>query len=134
VQSRAWLCVPPLVGFALDVTHTLLGQDECYWHGQYETALESNPLAHPFLACHPLAFLGGAIVCAALGTSLIYFWKHRLAVVIALLWTMGHAIGSASWLARHGPIGWIAAIVLIFLLERLFTFCLRRANEEPRTK
>lgn len=128
MPRQAWLCVAPLVACVCDVALTLQGQDECYWQGDYGEALESNPLAHPFLACHPLIFVAGTLVYAITFMSILRFWKHRLSIVLSFLLTFGHAIGSATWLARKGILGWFALVVLLFLFERLFTFGMRRAG------
>lgn len=128
LTARGWLCLTPLVAFALDLGLTLLGQEQRYWRGEYEAAIEYNPLWYPLLTFHPIAFLGAVFCCPLAYASLLLLWNHRFAVVIAVFMALQHAIGAASWLARNGLWGWFAAILVIALLERLQTLSWRRAG------
>lgn len=128
LTARGWLCLTPLLAFALDLTLTLLGQEDRYWHGEYGAAIEFNPLGHPLLAYNPFVFVAAALCCPLAYAAVLLLWKSRFAVAVALMIAIGHAIGAASWFARHGVMGWIVAVAAIALLARLQTFSWRRAG------
>ena len=38
-RNRIWLCIMPIVLFALDITLTLCGQPAAYWSGDFSRAV-----------------------------------------------------------------------------------------------
>src|SRR5215470_1761957 len=100
-MCRAWLCLPPLLCYTLDVTLTLAGQPSAYWGGERGAVHEANPLARWLLAQHPAAFPVAALGWAAVFVLVLALWRARLAVFLAFCLTLFHAVGAASWLWSH---------------------------------
>jgi hypothetical protein len=48
--------------------------------------------------------------------------------VIAFVLTLGHAIGAATWLWRHGILGIVGAVILFVLAERLLNWSWRQSG------
>lgn len=126
MSRRLWLIVPAWIAFAIDVGLTLRGQPADYWNGQYDLALEFNPLARPLLVAGPWVFAGAALA-GAIGLSLIVvLWRHPLANLAAAIFAVSHAIGGCSWLVAHGAWGWIAIVIYLITLSRIARWCWRR--------
>jgi hypothetical protein len=117
MRSRVWLCVGPLLFCLLDGAVTLHGQPAAYWAGQYDQAVEWNPLVRWFMVRHPLLLLAGACGWVLLFSSLILLLPDNTARVVAFLVQLDHTIGAASWLTRFGALGW-AGCVALFLVSR----------------
>jgi hypothetical protein len=126
--QRCWLLLLALMPFAVDVTLTLLGQCPDYWQGDYQLALEGNPLARPFLAWHPWMFVALVLAYAAGVTASIYLLRLRLAFWLATLIALGHVVGGCSWLAQHGWIGWATILAYLILATSFARLCWRRAS------
>jgi hypothetical protein len=128
MKRGAWLCVPALACYALDVTLTLAGQPAAYWRGDYGAVQEANPLARWLLECSPSAFAGAALGWAVAFTLLLSCWRSRLAVLAALALTLFHAIGAATWLWPRGAAGKFGAVLVLVLARWLWALCWRRGN------
>ncbi len=122
------MCLPPLLAYWADVTLTLLGQPGAYWQGQFSFAMESNPLGRWLLVRGPWLFVGAASCWAVVFVAILVVWKHRLAVVMAFVLTVGHALGAASWLFYYGAVGIAGGISLLVVAERLITWSWSRAG------
>jgi hypothetical protein len=126
--SRAWLCLPPLVLVLLDGALTLHGQPARYWTGEFVRRQELNPLADLLLAWHPGAFLLGWAGWCLLIATMICFSPVRLAFWGALVCSLGHGCGAASWVVAAGGGGWIVAIGLLLATDRVFWYAARRSG------
>lgn len=97
----------------IDVAVTLLGQHPDYWYGNYELAEEGNPLARPFLAWHPLAFVGLAVgwwLTIGIGLGLAPTeWGRRLAAILVA----GHGFAAACWCWRWPVFGGVIALAAL---------------------
>lgn len=127
--NRLWLCLPPLVAFVFDVSMTLNGQTVEYWDGDYGKVIEANPLAWLILREGPWHFLGFCVIWGILFCAILVLWQHTFARVLAFLWTFGHAIGGCSWLTPLGWPGYLLAIVILYLFERLLAFSWKQVPE-----
>lgn len=125
---RCWLLGPALALYAADIGLTLAGQPAGYWRGDFASAVEVNPLAHPLLAAHPLVFAGAAAVWAVAFSVVILCGPPSVAKWSSYSLALGHAIGGGTWLARHGTSGWVAAVVYLFAASWLAGICWRRAS------
>jgi hypothetical protein len=122
------MCVGPIIFSILDEALTLLGQPADYWSGNYEHVLEWNPLANWALRQHPAYFVTGSVVWAALYCTAIICLPANPARVLAFSVQFGHTLGASSWLARVGPLGWIAAVALILISRLVLDFTWKRAK------
>lgn len=129
-RERAWLCLPALVLYSCEVSITLASQRPAFWAGAYDTVEEGNPLARIILLLGPWTFVVAAACWAALFSALILFGRRSWAVVLSFGLTFSHALGTACWLPRHGPIGIAVAILLFVAAERLLTWSWGRSNIE----
>ena len=62
IARRIWILLSAAIVYLIDSSLTLHGQSPDYWAGDYAAALEGNPLVHPILAWHPLAFVAAAAI------------------------------------------------------------------------
>ncbi len=133
MTARGWLLLPAVVVYSIDVTLTLAGQDDAYWRGDYGLAIEGNPLVRPVLAYSPWLFIGAALVWAVLFSAVVLLWRHRAAEGLAVLLTVGHTFGGASWLVRSGVIGWPFVVLYLVLVCIGIRWCWGRAwnGSEP---
>ena len=99
-QRFLGLCVPPLLFCALDATFTLVGQSSDYWHWRSVggNVNEASPTFNQLLAVHPLAFVGGIAVWAAIFVAIILLLPDTLALMVCLTVTLGHTFGACTWL------------------------------------
>lgn len=125
-SSRLWLLAPAAILYVTDVGLTLAGQSAAYWAGDYGTAVEANPIAHLLLAHSPWLFVGLAVVWLALFSVVLIGWQHPWVGWVAVIVATAHAIGGASWLARHGGWGLVAAIAYITAVSQASGWCWRR--------
>ncbi len=128
VHRRLWLLLPALGLYGVDITVTLTGQSTAYWSGNYQQATEHNPFAHWLLSYDPRFFEIAAIVWATMFSTLVLVWRHWLSNTLAILLTIGHALGGSTWLARHGTIGWALAVVYLVVTAWLTRHCWQRAG------
>jgi hypothetical protein len=132
IRNRKWLIAPIWLLLAIDVTLTLAGQPDEYWRGDFGTAMESNPLAHPVLARGPLPFVLLAVAWAlVLGISVALI-PIRLAPWIAVVSTMGHAVGASTWLVHLGNWGWLLAVLYLFAASEFSWWCWQRSIWLPK--
>jgi hypothetical protein len=115
MRSHIWLCVAPLLFCLIDGAVTLHGQPAAYWAGQYDQAIEWNPLVRWFMVQHPLLLLLGACGRIFSFCALILLLPDNMARVVAFLVQLEHTIGAASWLTRFGMPGWAGCVVLLLL-------------------
>ena len=126
-RSRTWLLLPALVACAADVALTLTGQPDGYWRGDYGLAVEGNPLAHPLLVRSPWVFVALAVGWCIAFSAIVLMWAHRAGEWVAVLVTIGHAVGGASWLARLGAVGWVFVVLYLVAVTLGIRWCWRRA-------
>jgi hypothetical protein len=126
-KNRFWLCFPPVVLCLLDGGVTLLGQPAQYWAGDYSCANEFNPIFAPILQWHPLAFVAGGTLYMVGFSLVILYFPVKVAVCASFGFSLGHAIGAASWFTRQGSWGWLAGIGELVLAERLTSWAWKRA-------
>ncbi len=129
--GRWWLVVPVVGLYAADVAFTLSGQPPTYWAGDHAAVNEINPIGHALLSRGPWAFVGVAAVWGGVASVVVLLWRHRVAIWGAKVLAVGHAIGGACWLARHGG-WWLAAGCGYLALAAVFAgWCWRRAERTP---
>jgi hypothetical protein len=126
--NRAWLVVPTWLWLAADVALTLAGQPSAYWAGDYKSAVEANPLAHPVVARGPWPFLLLAGVWAMFIGVFVACLSHRLAGWFAVLAAVVHAVAGGTWLARLGGWGWALALLYLFVASEVSWWCWRRSG------
>lgn len=133
LRARLWLCLGALTPYVLDVALTLAGQPSSYWQGEYDTAVEANPLARWFLRGGPAVFAGSCVAWGLVVTAMLCLWRSQLVVVATFLIALGHALGAGSWLVRWGWPGWLATVVWLVAVEELLGACWRRAGVRDET-
>ena len=121
------LVVPPLALYLCDATITLLHQTPGYWAGRFDEVREGNPFFREMLVRHPAIFLAFIVAWGVAFSVILLRWRHPLAKVMAFLLTLGHAVGTGSWLIGHGAIGWAAALALLVASERLLEWSWRKS-------
>jgi hypothetical protein len=127
IAHRRWLITPLVPLFLIDILFTLAGQSTAYWNGEYETAVEANPLARIILLQGPECFGILAILWGLIQVVIILAWRHVLAVWFAIVLTIAHALGSCSWLFRYES-GWLYAIGYLVVVSELVKGCWRKAG------
>ena len=128
IARRIWILLSAAIVYLIDSSLTLHGQSPDYWAGDYAAALEGNPLVHPILAWHPLAFVAAAAIWFASLSAVILFWRHSAAVWLAVAIAFDHAVGGATWIARPGGFWWITAGLYLWVAAELVAGCLRRSR------
>ena len=118
--QRAWLCLPFLVLFAVDVAVTLHGQSPAYWAGDYVDANEGFPIFAAALAAHPLAFIGLCALWGAIFSLIIVAAPARIAEITSLALINGHTWGAMTWLVYDLQLNYTLCILLFFLSATLF--------------
>lgn len=132
MSRRLWLLLPALCLYSVDIALTLAGQPVAYWNGDYTQASEHNPIAYPLLTLHPALFAGAAVAWAVIFGTIVLLWRSRLSDWLAILLTLGHAVGGSTWLARHGAGGWVLAVAYLGVAAWLAGICWRRAGLVPK--
>ncbi len=131
--SRVWLLLPAAVLYTFDICFTLLGQSSTYWNGDYEEAIEVNPIAYPILATNPYLFLVLGIVWLIIFSVVVLKWRHPISTWGAIFLAIGHAVGGATWVTEFGAWGTGFTIAYVILAAQFATSCWRRyANLSPR--
>ena len=133
MTARGWFLLPAVVVYSIDVTLTLVGQDDAYWQGDYGLAIEGNPLVRPVLAYSPWLFIGAVFAWGVLFGAIVLFWRHRAAEWLGVLTTVGHTFGGATWLVWFGVIGWPFVVLYLVLVCIGIRWCWGRAwnGSEP---
>ena len=126
-RSRAWLLLPAVVVWSADVALTLMGQPDGYWRGDYGLAVEANPLMYPLLVCSPWVFVAVALGWCVAFSAIVLMWTRRAGEWVAVLVTIGHLAGGASWLARLGAVGWVFVVLYLVTVTLGIRWCWRRA-------
>lgn len=115
-----------------DVAMTLVGQPAAYWAGNRAAAQDFNPLARGLLEVHPAAFpLAAAVGLVVLAVVFHIRPGARFAIVIAFVVTFAQSVAAAGWLIRYGPLGWVGALLVLLIAERLWTLATRPAAKAP---
>lgn len=109
-RGRIWLLLPALLLYMADITLTLVGQSSAFWAGDHTNVTEKNPIADPLLRNGPICFLAAAVSWGIAFSLIAGFARVSIAQMIVYLLALGHAIGSATWLTRHGAISWFGAV------------------------
>jgi len=107
------LCLPPLLAWGLDVTLTLVGQSADYWAGNYAAVNEASPTFNQLLQIHPMAFVLGDLVWAAVFVGIILLLPDTLALIISIAVTFGHTIGAATWMLWRFEYRYQASLALL---------------------
>ena len=123
------MCLGPVIFSILDEVLTLLGQPAEYWSGNFDQVLEWNPLANWALCQDPTYFVIGSLFWAVIYCTSILCLPANAARVLAFLVQFGHTLGASSWLARMGPVGWVAAVALIAISRLVLDFTWKRAGK-----
>lgn len=126
-HQRLWLCLPPLILCTFDGGLTLLGQSPGYWL-DYSLVDELNPVGRWFLGLHPLAFAAALALWGVSFSVAITCLPQRAAFLASLGITLAHALGGATWLARHGLLGWLSAIAFLAAGSYLAEWSWRKAG------
>jgi hypothetical protein len=127
-----WWLVAPVVGiYVADVALTLSGQPAEYWAGDFATVNEINPVGHALLRLGPWPFLGATAAWLAALVLLTLYWRHRLAEVAVKVLTVGHAVGGACWVARHGGWWFVAAAGFLGVAAVLTLWCWQQKDGKP---
>lgn len=100
---------------------TLTGQPAAYWQGNYAAVSEANPAARWLMQIHPLLFVVAGAVSSLIVAIVILRTNRPLAVAVSLLVTFGHTVAACGWLAKNGPAGWAAALVILLLVNFAFS-------------
>jgi len=106
----------PIAVCLADVGLTLHGQPSSYWQGDYDSAIEGNPLARWFLEIHPLAFgaiVVGWIVCFSFLILVLTRGWSRLTYHAILF---GPTVGATLWLLRVEAFGLICAGAFVLIV------------------
>ncbi len=119
VRRSGWLLLPLWLTYAFDITMTLAGQPAAYWQGNYQSAIEANPLAAFLLHLGPMVFLGLAILWICAITMLVVSWRSWVTNWLAIGLTVGHALGGSSWFLRIGPWGILGSIAFLYLTSTI---------------
>ncbi|OWK36679.1 hypothetical protein [Fimbriiglobus ruber] len=114
-QRFLGLCLPPIAFSVLDGSLTLAGQTAEYWGGAYTQANEASPTFHYLLAAHPLAFVGGHLVWVAVFVGIILLLPDTLALIVCIAVTLGHTVGTATWVLWRFHYGYQACNGLFLL-------------------
>jgi hypothetical protein len=126
LKRRCWILLPALVLYCLDISLTLIGQPADYWAGDWAKTSEINPIAYPLLAAGAICFAVAAVLWAAAFSTFILLARLSIARIVAYVIAFGHAIGAATWLVRHGVMGWIAAVALLVAAAWFTSYCSNR--------
>src|ERR1700730_9226914 len=113
MKPRAWLILGPLLFCLLDGGLTLHGQSGAYWEGQYDQAEEMNPIGLWPLQQGPGVFILALCCWIVVFCTAIVAIAENLARPLAFAVQLGHSLGAASWLIRHGPAGWLGVALLL---------------------
>ncbi len=128
--ERIWLCCPAVILFCSDVTITLSSQRAAFWEGAFHTVEEANPLARVLLLFGPWTFLSAAVCWVSVCILAMLYGNRGLARALSYGLTIGHALGTASWLPRHGRVGFLAAILLIVAAKQIMDWCWAKSDVE----
>lgn len=115
-RARVQLAIAPITMASADLALTFCGQTDTYWHGDYQAAVEANPVARVLLETHPMALLSASVLYLAIMACLILQLRSDFARPFALFFTLVHAFGASTWLLRLP--GGIAYCVAIWLVAR----------------
>ena len=100
------LCIPPVMFAALDGALTLTGQSAEYWAGNYGRVNELSPTFNHLLSYHPLAFAAGVLTWMLVFCGMILLMPQTLALTTSIAVTVGHSLGSMTWLLYWIPYGY----------------------------
>jgi hypothetical protein len=98
------LCVPPLLLALADGSLTVLGQSEIYW-SNFLAVNESSPAFGALLKSSPWMLAAGAVVWMVAFSFLIIAAPPTPALILSFAITLGHTVGSGSWLFEHFKFG-----------------------------
>ncbi len=98
------LCVPPLLLAAADGALTVLGQSEVYW-SNFVLVNEASPGFGALLQMNPWIFALGLLVWLLAFCTLIIAVPPLPALILSIAVTMGHTVGSGSWIFDHFSFG-----------------------------
>lgn len=83
------------------------------------------------LEFHPLAFpLAGIVELVVLAVILVWLPSRTLASAVAFCVTLAQSAVAVGWLIRFGPPGWVGALGVLLVAERLW----RVANRDHASR
>jgi hypothetical protein len=97
-SGRCWLWAAPVILCLLDQGLTLYGQPAAYWAGDHTRACDGNPIVQWCLEQHPAALAAETVLWIALFGWLIVVLPLLLAKTVSLAVSVGHVVGSTSWI------------------------------------
>lgn len=98
------LCVPPLLLALIDGSLAVLGQSELYW-SNYLVVNEASPGFGALLKISPWALAAGAIVWMVAFSAMIVSAPPVMSLITSIAITLGHTVGSGSWIFGHFQFG-----------------------------
>ncbi len=98
------LCVPPIILALADGTLTVLGQSEIYW-SNFLAVNEASPGFGALLKMDPWLLAVGAGVWLVSFSMMIIAAPPTAALILSIAITLGHTVGSGSWLFEHFKFG-----------------------------
>ena len=127
-KKRLWLCLPPFTFCMLDQALTLWNQSQQYWSGNYDVALEGNPIMQRLLSQHPIIYEAGLIGWIVLFLLLIISLPKRVGMTLSVGITFGHLWGVVSWIMYTAFYGYWICLALILVAGLLIVVGLERYN------
>src|SRR3954453_10989186 len=95
------LCLVPVLVAALDGSVTLLGQPSGYWAGDYSQVNEGTPGFRAMLLQGPAVYIAGLAGWVLAFVGMILLLPTTMALAVCLVFTLGHAIGSYTWMINY---------------------------------
>lgn len=131
-KITALILAPAAIAAFADAFITLRGQGADFWSGNFTAAAEAEPMARPFLALGPAAFILFVFVYLAvyLAPSLVAgCFSRTIAEIVSIHLTITHIIGVLSWLGIFLP-GGLPAVELYATIPALAWFLYRLMKME----
>jgi hypothetical protein len=127
LNRTALILAPAAIATVADALMTLRGQGAAFWGGNFSAAAEAEPMARPFLALGPIAFLLFVLVYLSiyLAPALVAgCFSRTIAEVCSIHLTITHIIGVLSWCGIFLP-GGVPAVDIFAMIPALAWFIFR---------
>ena len=128
MPSRFWLCLPPVLFALIDYLITMAGQPVEYWAGDYDAALESNPIVRWCMTVHPSLFHGLSLVWIVGFAAVIVKTPRPVARFVSLAIAFGHAFCIGTWVFEGGD-GFLRSIALCIACTIVCVMALELSGE-----
>ena len=128
-SPRYWLCLPPVVLVLIDHLLTVFHQPAEYWQGDRGHTFEQNDIVNLAMNAHPMLFLLIPLVWMSLFTLLIVKLPRTLSVWLACAITIGHTLGSWSWVGLH--LNFTLSLAVFLVPSFLISIGIKRSRETP---